>query len=843
MTCGFRSGRHLETPSDRWEVVFDGESSVASNPHPDPSALYAFAAGRSVTELEAEIVTHLEECLECQRILERGPIDPFESLARSAGKHFAAHMEFERIDRYRCLRVLGRGGMGTVYEAEDETLGRRVALKLMRSDLLANASAKERFLREARIAAKIEHEHVVPIHHVGDDQGIPFLVMPLLKGNTLASFIDAEVRFSISDVVRIGKQITEALMAAHAQGLVHRDIKPANIWIEAETDRAKILDFGLAVPTEDTSKLTQAGIVLGTPGYMAPEQARCQAVDARSDLFSLGVVLYRLLTRKAPFRGPTTMAVLTSLAVDHPTPPHRLDPAIPRGVSDAVMSLLEKDPSKRPASAAEFLRRWDCAAIPSRKRMAGVVTAMLAILGAGVWFAYPFVTQKLPGSVTVEVHDDAREIARAAWVEILDEKGALMTTARPGAGSISLKAGRYTLRLADGDGLLLTPDWIELQPGANRALEIQLAPVDRKVAEWVKNLGHPIEIEVQGRTLRIDVRTEPLPNEAFLLRTVDLNRCRFVNDASLAIFDKTRHLRHVILSNTQMTDKGLSYFKSNRQLDRLVLHGTKVTDEGLVHLEKFSALRDLKIDQTGVTEGALRKLAGVLPGCVIVWQDGVIPATKPKFEGMPERAAGDFALRVESSQGVRFPTLAVPESGPFTMELWLSLDAQKFDPGRMILGGPTQFQLTTNNQSQFTLLAARHPKKLNQPMRTAASEKKAFVPNRPHHVACVRTENEFQLFVDGKLANKSPVITRPPLNVMEVGMRVIGTFDEIRISDTIRYAEDFVPATRFEPDEYTLALYHCDEGTGAFLVDSSGRGHHGRILQGQWIPGLHSPSK
>ena len=272
----------------------------------------------------------------------------------------------ERLEYYRPIKVLGQGGMGTVYLAEDTWLGREVAIKTLRPELAMNPQAKERFLREARSAAKLEHDHVIPIYSVGEADGTPFLAMPFLKGEPL----DALIRrtngpLPVAMVIRLAREVASGLAAAHARELIHRDIKPANIWLEAPTGRVKILDFGLAKAADASSDaelethLTASGAIVGTPAYMAPEQASGNPVDGRADLFSLGCVLYELLTGKRDFSGPTMMSILMSLANHTPPAPDTLSPQCPAALSQLVMQLLAKDPAKRPPSAEAVIQALD----------------------------------------------------------------------------------------------------------------------------------------------------------------------------------------------------------------------------------------------------------------------------------------------------------------------------------------------------------------------------------------------------------------------------------------------------------------------------------------------------
>jgi serine/threonine protein kinase len=264
--------------------------------------------------------------------------------------------ELGRFGDYRVLDILGMGGMGIVLRAEEETLHRVVALKLMRPEVAAQPTAKARFLREARVAAAVVHARVVVIHHVGEVNGTPFLVMPLLAGQSLGQRLKTGPSVSVSETLQIARETAEGLAAAHERGLIHRDIKPDNIWLEKtpEGTHVRLLDFGLARCGEDEG-LSSSGVVVGTANYMAPEQAAARPIDARADLFSLGCVLHELTTGRRAFTGPDLMAILSALANHHPPSPHAVNPAIPIALSDLVVRLLAKDPADRMQSAAEVV--------------------------------------------------------------------------------------------------------------------------------------------------------------------------------------------------------------------------------------------------------------------------------------------------------------------------------------------------------------------------------------------------------------------------------------------------------------------------------------------------------
>ncbi len=260
--------------------------------------------------------------------------------------------EIGRLGPYRVVKLLGAGGMGAVFQAVDARLGRLVALKILQPRLANSEVARKRFLREARAAAAIEHEHVVAIYHVGEDRGTPYIAMPFLRGRALDDRLKDGRPAPISEILRIGREIAEGLAAAHEHGMIHRDIKPGNIWLEGSKQRVKILDFGLAhAATEVDAHLTQSGAVLGTPAYMAPEQATGGKVDHRCDLYSLGVVLYVMATGRAPFNGRSAAMILASLLRDDPVPPRDLNPDLPKPLAALIMKLMSKDSARRPPTA------------------------------------------------------------------------------------------------------------------------------------------------------------------------------------------------------------------------------------------------------------------------------------------------------------------------------------------------------------------------------------------------------------------------------------------------------------------------------------------------------------
>jgi eukaryotic-like serine/threonine-protein kinase len=320
------------------------------------------------------------------------------------GSHLGA------LNNFNIIRVVGRGGMGVVLHAVDTCLQRDVAIKVLDPELSKDELAATRFCREARAAASISHENVVAVHQVEHDEekDIPFLVMELISGESLEKKLEREGRLSLKEIVSIGMQTAAGLAAAHDKGLIHRDIKPGNILLEKSGQRVKLTDFGLARAAEDV-RLTRSGLVAGTPLYMSPEQASGEELDARSDLFSLGVVLYELAAGEPPFTGKSPLAVLKRVTDHQPTPLRERNPELPEWFNHIVERLLAKNPADRFQSAREvadtlehfwaLLKSSEKLVCPKKKAAAnlwkavsvGVAAGLLTVLlgAAAVFFLWP----------------------------------------------------------------------------------------------------------------------------------------------------------------------------------------------------------------------------------------------------------------------------------------------------------------------------------------------------------------------------------------------------------------------------------------------------------------------
>jgi serine/threonine protein kinase len=263
-----------------------------------------------------------------------------------------------RLGRYDIERVIGTGGMGVVLKAFDTELHRVVAIKVLAQHLASNGSARRRFSREAQAAAAVLHPNVIPIYNVEQDDELPYLVMQCVNGKSLQGKVDEHGPLSVAEALRIAKQTAAGLAAAHEQGLVHRDVKPANILLEENVDRVLLSDFGLARAVDDAS-LTRTGVVAGTPHYMSPEQARGDAIRCDSDQFSLGSVMYFMLTGHPPFRAENAMGVLNRICHDPHRPIEAINADVPVEVSNLIDRLLSKSSKDRFPSAIAVEKEVD----------------------------------------------------------------------------------------------------------------------------------------------------------------------------------------------------------------------------------------------------------------------------------------------------------------------------------------------------------------------------------------------------------------------------------------------------------------------------------------------------
>ncbi len=562
-----------------------------------------------------------------------------------------------RLGKYRIVKELGRGGMGAVYLAHDERLRRKVAFKVMLPKFAADAEAKSRFLREARAAAQISSDHVVSIHEAEEIDGVPYIALQYLQGMALDEFLKTKGPLAPAQIVRIGREAALGLAAAHQLGLVHRDIKPSNLWLEAPNGRVKILDFGLAKSVEGDASvdLTGSGVLVGTPVYLAPEQARGEKVDGRTDLYSLGGVLYRLCTGNLPVKGATPMAVLTSLAIDTPTPIREVNPSIPEALAAITHQLLAKKADQRPATAKDLAARLmqitKELTAPALLAAVPVSTQPLQPLPAPASNPFAELTQAEPSALvqhrtaTLRVEplpdvpgpqDQPGPVPRSwlvagglALLALILVAGGIVITIRNKDGTdtkIMAPQGAKVEVEQDGKKTEFGPKWDpKKDPGKTPAAASDDDP-DRKAAKYILSVAGTVRVNDEERDLRDPA---DLPAEPFRLTHVYAIRNRHLSDAGMACFKGCRHLKFLdlweagvgdaglanfagctsltklLLGHTKVGDAGLAHFKDCKNLALLHLAGTSVGDAGLAHFAGCSSLTDLSLFQTKVTGAGL----------------------------------------------------------------------------------------------------------------------------------------------------------------------------------------------------------------------------------------------
>ena len=353
----------------------------------DPSMIEGFLQNTLQKTEEQRFTCHLNECRRCRDLLERSAGDAtawkeladvlkdssHDSVSLSSNAGFpeeSPEVSLQirnvlgilaptdapsmpgRLGTYEVSGVIGSGGMGVVLKAHDSSLDRVVAIKVLAPHLASSGAARKRFAREAKAAAAVLHPNVIAIHGVSNDADLPYLVMPYVRGQSLQRRLEQDAPLTTSETLRIGQQIAAGLAAAHAQGLVHRDIKPANIMLEEGVERVTITDFGLARAVDDAT-MTRSGVIAGTPQYMSPEQARGEPIDARSDLFSLGSVLFAMCTGRSPFRAGTSYGVLHRITHDTPRPVHEINSEVPSWFSRLIERFHAKQPDERIQTASQ----------------------------------------------------------------------------------------------------------------------------------------------------------------------------------------------------------------------------------------------------------------------------------------------------------------------------------------------------------------------------------------------------------------------------------------------------------------------------------------------------------
>jgi serine/threonine protein kinase len=482
---------------------------------------------------------------------------------------------------YEVREVVGQGGMGVVLKAFEPALNRLVAIKVMAAALAGSATARRRFTREAQAAAAVCHDHIVTVHGVQEIDGLPCLMMQYVAGESLQQRIDRTGPLEVMDAVRIGMQAASGLAAAHAQGLIHRDVKPANLLLEDGLARVKITDFGLARMADDV-QLTQSGVVAGTPEYMAPEQARGEPADHRSDLFSLGSVLYAMCTGRPPFRGETAVAVLRRVSDEEPAPVRALNPDVPAWLEQLIARLMAKDRADRFQTAEE---------------VASLLEGYLAHLRQPATAPAPV----LPPSPPRQGSSPLRflpSVSRRQYVLLA------LTLALP---TSLLALGALLLEQEPAE----SPDHVlaRLEKLGARIQRDENRPGRPVVGLVFKDT--PPESVASASSAASKVTDADLKNLAVFrqLRRLDLTDARNVTDAALKGLTPLGQLRELTVGRTAVSDAGLKDVAALKQLRGLGLEETQVTDAGVRHIAGLTQLVYLNLGGTKVTDAGLKELA------------------------------------------------------------------------------------------------------------------------------------------------------------------------------------------------------------------------------------------
>jgi hypothetical protein len=553
-----------------------------------------------------------------------------------------------RLGHYEVLEVLGRGGFGIVLRALDDILDRVVAVKVLSPELAATSPARKRFLREARSSAGVRHGNVVQVHAV-EEQPLPHLVMEYIPGETIQRRIDRIGPLDTPEILEIGRQVAEGLAAAHEKGLIHRDVKPENILIEPGLQPiAKLTDFGLARTVDDAS-VTQSGVVIGTPMYMSPEQALGKPVDARSDLFSLGGVLYAMCTGRPPFRANGTLAVLKRVAEDTPRPIPEIIPEVPDWLCQLIARLHAKCPADRYQSAREVAdllasRQAETRApaakpavavadpgppgpapiAPKRRRQTArwaIAAAILAFL-SGLGFAEARGVTDLHGTVIRLFFPEGTLVVEADDPGVrIEVDGEDLVITGAGVREIRLRAGSHSVR-ASKDGVVLQQELITVTANGRQLLRVRRegVPGSPRPAGSADPRATGVEVIGEGPVRQMaDRLVERNPAFRGVVRLESANRL-VIEGADLRDISPVRAMENVnnlILFCPQISDLaplrgmdltdleiGTAWISDLGPLEGMKLNHLAVVGNPVKDLRPIrgSPLSDLQIAFTGVTD-------------------------------------------------------------------------------------------------------------------------------------------------------------------------------------------------------------------------------------------------
>lgn len=501
-----------------------GEPSIASvqvNTRSAPISPGDVQASAALDRLIADPPTHVLHAVAGGAHTLPGPQGPAgETLP--GGSAEPGSMGIRMAGRYQILGQLGRGGMATVFKAHDPGLGRDVAVKFLHAPLCADEEYRSRFLREARAAGSLSHPNIVTVHDVGEIDGRPYMAMELMEGQTLSDAMLDGQPLPVRDVIIMGIQLARALDYAHAHGVVHRDIKPGNIMLTKSARTLKVTDFGIAhVETPGTTQRTRVGDIIGTPQYMSPEQAMGEKLDGRSDLFSLGIVLYQMLTGRRPFQGEGLVALVMKITHEEPPPMEKLRPDLPPALRRVVQRCLSKERDKRFQTGKELTdalikvlgdvdedvrEKTRAQIVPLRVKWAAMMALIVAVVMA---LTATVITQRQYAAMMAQVTDYGSSLSRfiaeqnAAsvlgddWVSVEVALQAIMKTRD--FHSVTVIDNRGTVRASSNAALSGQP----YKPPTSEALGLRggNVAVTRYMADGESVLGFEAPITFQGKGL------------------------------------------------------------------------------------------------------------------------------------------------------------------------------------------------------------------------------------------------------------------------------------------------------------------------------------------------------
>jgi serine/threonine protein kinase/TolB-like protein len=528
--------------AERWKQIDDLLQSALEKPIDQQEAYVRQECGDDPSLL-GEVLSLLSAHREAGTFLNPPALDPSNMATQADNPPTSASnftsMAGRTVSHYRVLRRLGSGGMGVVYLAEDIKLGRQVALKFLPGELASDPAAFERLKREARSASVLDHSNICPIYELGEDEGQPFIVMQLLDGQTLREWIDhsskQDGRARLEPAMDFAIQVAQGLDAAHQKGIIHRDIKPANIFVTRRNE-AKILDFGLAKAVEDHTgsgsattraaipataaeagdpHLTRTGVLVGTAYYMSPEQVRGEKLDTRTDLFSLGLVLYEMVTGRRPFAGETSPAIYESILTRQPIQARQLNPAVPAELERIIGKALEKERARRYRTAQEMAK--DLSNLRERlpeadswwdwKKVLLAATLAMLVAGAGIWYRAKHRTLATTGetATTTPAAKARRAIAVLGFRNLSNQADQeWLATALAEMVSTELAAGQQ-LRIIPGENV------------ARMKLDLSLAGAGGYGADTLQKIRQSLGTDViaqgsylvsAGKGLRIDLKLQ-----------------------------------------------------------------------------------------------------------------------------------------------------------------------------------------------------------------------------------------------------------------------------------------------------------------------------------------------